>query len=372
MKRRKIAYVHDWLVVNGGAEKVARGILDLFPEADVFSLIDFLNEKDRNKILKGKKATTTLIQKLPFARKFYRYYLPLFPYAIEQLDLREYDLVISSSYSVAKGVLTTAEQTHICYCHSPVRYAWDLYFDYLEDNNLKKGIKSWYIRKTLHKLRLWDYSAAQRVDHFIANSENVAKRVRKTYRREVEVIYPPVNLSNFNITDSPKANYYVTASRLVPYKKMDTIVEAFNQMPDKDLIVLGSGPDFKKLKKLAKQNVTVKGHTSLAELTNYFQTAKAFVFAAKEDFGIVPVEAMACGTPVIAYRKGGALETTTEKTGVFFDEQTPESIIKAVQEFESLSQEFNKEAIRKNAEKFSEQAFKKSILNFITRTFEGV
>ena len=364
--------MHDWLVVNGGAEKVARGILDLFPDADVFSLIDFLDDKDRDEILKGKEATTTFIQKLPFAKKFYRYYLPLFPYAIEQLDLRGYDIVISSSYSVAKGVLTTAEQTHICYCHSPVRYAWDLHFDYLEDNKLKKGLKSWYIRKTLHKLRMWDYLAAQRVDHFIANSENVAGRIRKTYRRNAEVIYPPVNLDNFSISDQPRKNYYVTASRMVPYKKMDVIVEAFNKMPDKELIVLGNGPDFKKLQKKAKENVHVMGHISLKELTNYFQTAKAFVFAAKEDFGIVPVEAMACGTPIIAYNKGGVLETVTEETGMFFEEQTAEKIIEAVQKFESPANQFSPELIRENAEKFSEHNFKDSMQKFITKAFGDV
>jgi len=360
--------VHDWLVVHGGAEKVARGILDLIPEADVFSLIDFLSDKDREAILKGKKATTTFIQNLPFAKKLYRYYLPLFPYAIEQLDLRGYDLIISSSYSVAKGVLTTAEQRHICYCHSPVRYAWDLYFDYLEDNHLTRGIKSWYIRKTLHKLRMWDYMAAQRVDYFIANSENVAGRIRKTYRRDAEVIYPPVDLDNFSISVEPRKNHYVTASRMVPYKKMDIIIEAFNKMPDKELFVLGNGPDFKKLQKLAKENVHVMGHIGLKDLISYFQTAKAFVFAAKEDFGIVPVEAMACGTPIIAYNKGGALETVIEETGVFFDEQTDDSIIKAVRKFESKANSFSEDIIRKNAEKFSTQNFKDSIQNFIDKT----
>lgn len=370
MKQYKIAYVHDWLVVNGGAEKVAQGILEIFPQADVFSLIDFLEEKDRKEILQDKKSKTTFIQGLPFARKFYRYYLPLFPYAIEQLDLRGYDIVISSSYSVAKGVLTTPKQVHVCYCHSPVRYAWDLYFDYLDDQNLKGGLKAWYIKRTLHKLRMWDYLAAQRVDYFIANSENVAHRIRKTYRRDAEVIYPPVDISNFTIGSDHRDDFYVTASRMVPYKKIDIIIEAFNKMPDKRLIVLGDGPEFNKLKKKAKVNVQLKGHCSLNELIGYMQRAKAFVFAAQEDFGIVPVEAMATGTPVIAFNQGGALETITENTGLFFDEQTPDSIIKAINIFESKSQVFDPNFIRKNSERFSKENFKNQFSNFIRRVVE--
>lgn len=371
MKKYKIAYIHDWLVVNGGAEKVAQGILELYPEADVFSLIDFLDEKDRLDILQGKKAKVTFIQNLPFAKKLYRYYLPLFPYAIEQLDLRGYDVVISSSYSVAKGVLTSPDQVHICYCHSPVRYAWDLYFDYLEDQNLRNGPKAWFVKRTLHKLRMWDYLAAQRVDYFIANSENVAKRIRKTYRRDAEVIYPPVNISNFTIGKNIRSDYYVTASRMVPYKKMDIIIEAFNKMPDKKLIVLGDGPELKKLKKLSKGNIQLKGYCNLKELIDYIQRAKAFVFAAKEDFGIVPVEAMATGTPVIAYNKGGALETVTDKTGVFFNEQTPESIIDAINSFETRTPVFSAEKVRENAERFSKENFQNSFSNFFRKVVEN-
>lgn len=367
MKELKVAYVHDWLVVNGGAEKVAKAILEVFPNADVFSLIDFLKKEDRLDILNGKKSTTSFIQKLPFAKKIYRYFLPWFPYAIEQLDLREYDLVISSSYSVAKGVLTTAEQTHICYCHSPVRYAWDLYFNYLDDNKIKKGLKAWYIKRTLHNLRLWDFAAAQRVDYFIANSKNVARRIQKTYRRDSEVVYPPVNTDSFALNTKPRKEFYITASRLVPYKKVDLIIKAFNEMPDKKLIVFGNGPEFKKLKKLAKSNVTLKGHSSLNELTQSMQEAKAFVFAAKEDFGIVPVEAMACGTPVIAYKKGGALETVNSKSGIFFESQTTGSLISAIHEFESLKEPFNISEIRENAEKFSTLSFKSNFKKIVKK-----
>ena len=371
MKELKVAYIHDWLIVNGGAEKVAKAILEIFPQADVYSLIDFLDKEDRLDILQGKKSTTSFIQKLPFAKKIYRFYLPFFPLAIEQLDMRGYDIIISSSYSVAKGVLTTPNQLHVCYCHSPVRYAWDLYFNYLEDNNIKKGIKAWYIKRTLHKLRIWDYLAAQRVDYFIANSKNVANRIKKTYRRDSEAIYPPVDTCNFEVSNKEKQEYYFTASRLVPYKKVDIIVEAFNNMPNKQLIVIGDGPELKRLRKIAKGNITLKGHPDLNELTNYMQTAKAFVFAAKEDFGIVPVEAMACGTPVIAFGEGGALETVSDKTGLFFDKQTPESIIDAISRFELNIDTFESETIRKDSECFSTEKFKKQFTIAMKRFIEN-
>ena len=370
MKELKVAYVHDWLVVNGGAEKVAKAILEIYPNAQVYSLIDFLNEKDRHDILQSKKSTTSFIQRLPFAKKFYRFYLPLFPLAIEQLDLREFDLIISSSYSVAKGVLTNADQVHVCYCHSPVRYAWDLYFNYLEDNKINRGLKAWYIKRTLHKLRIWDYIAAQRVDYFIANSHNVAKRIKKIYNRDAEVVYPPVNTSNFVLNSEPRKDYYLTASRLVPYKKMDIIIEAFKQMPDKQLLVLGDGPEFNKLKKMASKNIQIKGYCSLAELTSHMQQAKAFVFAPKEDFGIVPIEAMACGTPVIAFGKGGALETVTEKSGMFFYEQSVDSIVKAIGEFEKNINNYKSNEIRENSERFTSDKFKtefQKIINKVTK-----
>ena len=256
----KVALVQDWFVIDGGAEKVFNEILNLFPDADVFSLIDFLNEKDRDTILNGKSSTTSVIQSYPFAKKHYRYYLGSFPYAIEQLDLSKYDLIISSSYAVAKGVLTHSNQLHICYCHSPMRYIWDLYHSYMPETKWYNFLISWIMRSTISRLRIWDVISSNRVDYFIANSENVAKRIQKVYRRDSKVIYPPVNTTAFTLQDQ-KDDYYVTASRLVGYKKVDLIVKTFQSMPDKKLVVIGKGPELAKIRALAKnsKNIEVKG-----------------------------------------------------------------------------------------------------------------
>jgi glycosyltransferase involved in cell wall biosynthesis len=359
----KKALVHDWYYVSGGAEKVVHSLNNIWNDLDHFALVDFLNDYDRDFILKGKSVRTSLIQNLPTAKSNHRKFLPLFPFAIEQLDLREYKLVLSSSASVAKGVLTNQDQLHICYCHSPMRYAWDLYFDYLEHSNLKKGLKANIAKYFLHKIRIWDYLNSQRVDHFIANSNFVSNRIRKTYRRESTVIYPPVNVEEYTLTNN-KSDFYVTASRMVPYKKIDLIVEAFNQMPNKRLVVIGDGPDFLKIKKNAKANIDFKGFLPKAELRSYFENAKAFVFAAEEDFGIVPVEAQACGTPVIAFGKGGSKETIIhEQTGILFNEQTSKSIKDAVEYFEHCH--FSLEKIRMNAERFSKKRFEKEIFEFV-------
>jgi glycosyltransferase involved in cell wall biosynthesis len=365
----KIAIVTDWLVVYGGAEKVLEQILEVFPEADLFSLVDFLPEHQR-KIIHNKNVTTTFIQKLPFAKKKYRNYLPLMPLAIEQLDLSNYDVIFSSSYAVAKGVITGPNQLHICYCHSPIRYAWDLQFQYLKESGLTKGIKSLFVRYILHKIRLWDYRTANGVDYFIANSKFIGNRIWKVYRRKSEVIYPPVNITDFDI-QGDKEDYYITASRMVPYKKMDLIVEAFSHLPNKKLIVIGDGPDYKKIEKKATQNVSLLGYQEFSEMIKYMKNAKAFVFAAEEDFGITPVEAQACGTPVIAYGKGGALETvkdlnsTKYPTGIFYQEQSVKAIIHAINDFEKNQSKFKAEHCRNNAEKFSEERFKREIKKFV-------
>lgn len=361
----KIAIIHDWLVVDAGAEKVLKEINNIWPDADIFSLIDFLNDDDRANILNGKRVKTSFIQNLPFAKNKYRYYLPLFPFAIEQLDVSSYDLIISSSYAIAKGVLTHANQLHICYCHSPIRYAWDLYFHYLNESNLKKGLMSLIARLTLHYIRSWDFISSSRVDHFIANSNYVAKRIKKVYGKDSKVIYPPVNVSLFEI-GLEKENFYITISRLVPYKKIDLIVDAFNRMPDKQLIVIGSGPLLKEIQNKAKGNVIVMGQLPFNEMKSYLKSAKGFIFAADEDFGIVPVEAQACGTPVIAYKKGGVLESVIEnETGIFYNEQNVDSLINAVSKFESIINSFDPIVIRKNAEKFDTNIFTQNIRDFI-------
>lgn len=364
----KIAVVCDWLVTYAGAEKVLEQILNIFPEADLFAVVDFLPENQRDFIQK-KKVTTTFIQHMPKARKKYRNYLPFMPIAIEQLDLSAYDVVISSSHCVAKGVLTGPNQIHISYVHSPIRYAWDLQHQYLREAGLTHGFKSKIARLIMHYMRIWDTRTSNGVDYFIANSHFIAKRIWKCYRRKATVIYPPVDIEKFEYCED-KDDYYVTASRMVPYKKMDLIVEAFSQMPDKRLVVIGDGPDFEKIKKKAGTNISLLGFASDEVLKDKIQHAKAFVFAAEEDFGILPVEAQACGTPVIAYGRGGALEAVraigrdSQPTGVFFKEQTGDSLKAAIEKFEDNSSNIFPESCRKNAEQFSIDVFQTRFKKF--------
>lgn len=369
----KVAIVCDWLVTYAGAEKVLEQMLNAFPDADLFALVDFIEPSKRG-FIKNKKVTTSFLQNLPKAKTKYRNYLPLMPLAIEQLDVTQYDVVISSSHCVAKGIITSPNQIHISYVHSPIRYAWDLQHQYLKEAGLTKGLKSWLAKVVLHYMRMWDYRTSNNVDYFIANSQFIAKRIWKCYRREADVIYPPVDVEAFELCEK-KEDFYLTASRMVPYKKMDLIVEAFSKMPDKKLIVIGDGPDFAKIKAKAGKNVTLMGYQPFDILKDHMQRAKAFVFAAEEDFGITPVEAQACGTPVIAFGKGGALETVVglEKdnpTGVFFKEQTVESICEAVDEFEGSYEIYFPINCRKNAEKFSIKNFTSQLKGFVNKTFD--
>ncbi|RLG11280.1 glycosyltransferase family 4 protein [Candidatus Pacearchaeota archaeon] len=359
----KIALVHDWLITLAGAERVLEAIYEIYPAPIYTLLVD--KKKLKGTIFEKAKINTSFIQKFPFAKKRYRNYLPFFPLAIEQFDLTKYDIIISVSTCVAKGVLTRSDQIHICYCCTPMRYAWDLYYQYLKESKLNKGIKSFFVRLILHYLRLWDVVTANRVDYFIANSKYVATRIKKIYRREAVVIYPPVDINKFEIS-SNKENFYLTVSRIVPYKKIDLIVEAFSHMPDKKLIVIGEGPDLKKIKSKASKNVELLGYQPFDVLKKYMQKAKAFIFAAEEDFGIAPVEAQACGTPVIAYKNGGVRESIIEmKTGLFFENQTIQNLIEAINYFEKIEDKFDPKIIRKNAERFSKQIFKKEFKNFI-------
>ena len=355
----KVALVVDWLTVYSGAERVVEQILQLYPDADLFSLIDFLQE-DQRAFLNGKQATTSFLQRMPFARTRYRSYLPLMPLAIEQFDLSGYDLIISSSHAVAKGVLTGPDQLHICYIHSPVRYAWDLQHQYLMQSGLNRGLKNWIARWSLHYIRNFDARSSLGVNAFIANSEFIARRVQKCYRRPAEVVYPPVNITDF-ILQPDKQDFYVAASRMVPYKRMDLIAQAFRQMPERKLVIIGDGPDLDKVRAVAAgaSNITVTGFLPFPQMRHYMQQAKAFVFAAEEDFGITPVEAMACGTPVIAYGKGGALETVVDgRTGFFFPQQTPESLVQAVEHFEQQGHDIRPEHCREQAEHFSIELFR--------------
>lgn len=360
----KVAIVHDWLVTYAGAERLLEEIINCFPEADLFAIVDFVPQNERS-FLKDKPVKTSFIQKLPLAKKKYRAYLPFMPLAVEQFDLSGYDIVISSSHAVAKGVITGPDQLHISYVHSPMRYAWDLQHQYLKETGLDRGLKGWLAKRELHKLRMWDLRTANGVDHFLANSRFIARRIWKVYRREATVIYPPVDIDSFTLCEQ-KEDFFLTASRMVPYKKIDLIAEAFSLMPDKRLYIIGDGPDFDKVKSEAGANVELLGYQPFEVLRDYMQRAKAFVFAAEEDFGIVPVEAQACGTPVIAYGKGGALETVTEgETGLFFDAQTTSSIIEAVHRFEDMKDSFIPAKIREKSLHFSKDRFQRGFMSFV-------
>lgn len=358
---KKVAIVHDWLVTYAGAERVLRGLLALYPQADLFAVCDFLNDADRAKLF-GKRAKTSFIQRLPFARTKYRAYLALMPLAVEQLDVSGYDLVISSSHAVAKGVLTGPDQLHVCYCHTPIRYAWDMQHQYLAQAGIARGMKSVLARLVLHYMRLWDVRTAHGVDRFVANSGYIARRIAKTYGREAVVVHAPVDVAAFALC-AEKEGFYLTAARLVPYKRVDLIVEAFASMPDKQLIVIGDGPEMARIRGLAGANVKLLGYQQDAVMLDHLQRARAFIYAAEEDFGILPVEAQACGTPVIAFGKGGALDTVIglsdpagrAATGVFFEEQTVQAIVTAVGRFEASRIEAAD--CRAQAEKFGPAVF---------------
>jgi glycosyltransferase involved in cell wall biosynthesis len=369
----RIAIVHDWLVTYAGAERVLEQMLECFPEADLFSLVDFVSPAERA-FLKGKTVTTSFIQNLPGARRHFRNYLPLLPLAIEQLDLSKYDLVISSSFAVAKGVLTGPDQLHLSYVYSPARYAWDLQNQYLREANLERGLKSWIVRWLLHRFRRWDVASSAGVDSFAAISHFIGRRIVKTYRRDSTVIYPPVDVSSFELTPV-KEDYYVTASRMVPYKRIPLIVETFAGMPDRNLVVIGDGPDLKRCRTLAGPNVKLLGWQPGQVLREKLRKARAFIFAAEEDFGIAPLEAQACGTPVIALRKGGACETikglsTDKPTGVFFNDPTTASIRGAIDLFERKVDLITPQNCRDNAVRFSPERFRAEFKDFVRKNWD--
>ena len=369
----RIAVVHDWLYTLGGAEKVLQSILQCFPSADVYCLFDLLDKSGRQAI--GYEASTTsFLQHMPMIARYHRMYLPLMPLAIEQLDLRRYDLVISSSYAVAKGVITGPDQLHVSYVHSPMRYAWDLQHQYLEEAGLKSGLKSGLVRLILHSMRLWDVRTAHGVDHYIVNSHFVARRVLKLYGRRSEVIYPPVRVPAAAPTTAKEA-FFLTASRLVPYKNVRPIIEAFARMPEHRLIVVGDGPDYAKLRALAGPNVTLLGFVDDATLQDLMTRSRALVFAAEEDFGIIPVEAQAFGTPVIALGRGGARETViTEgpgRTGTFFDEPTPDAIVSAVREFAESPGDISALACHANASRFTAERFRRDFSMSVNTAFDN-
>lgn len=367
---KKYALVHEWLTpkATGGSELVVREILN-HVDADLYALIDF-ESTNPDSYLFNRKIGTTFLQNLPLARNGVQKYLPLLPLAIEQLDLRAYDVILSSSHTVAKGIITSPEQLHICYCHTPMRFAWDLTFDYLQSSRLGRGTQGLLTRYLLHRMRQWDVLTANRVDYFIANSKNIARRIWRCYRRQATVIYPPVNIERFPFVSS-KQDFYVTVSRLVSYKQVSLIVRAFNQLK-KPLVVIGTGPELPAIKRLAQPHVQVLGWQPDEAVEKYMAGAKAFIYAAYEDFGIAPVEAQACGTPVIAYGAGGALETVRDirqhpdtATGLLFSQQTEAALVEAVEKFEVYQAAFDRELIRSHATQFTPQTFAERYLAFL-------
>jgi len=359
-----IALVHEWLTDWGGSEDVTRAMIECFPQTDLFATIDFLSSKNRAR-LGTKSIKTTFLQRAPFIKNRFWNYLPLTSLAVETHDLRNAGIIFSNSHAFAKGVITTGQQLHISYVQSPMRYAWDLHHQYLEDYDLDRGLKGFLARWIFHKLRMWDRQTANNVDLFLANSRHVQQRIWRTYRRRSRVLYPPVRIDSFT-TQEKKDNFYVTVSRLVSYKRIDLIVDAFAAMPSKHLFVIGDGPEASALKQRCPANVTLLGWQPDEVVGQYLAAAKAFIFAAHEDFGISPVEAQACGTPVIAYGVGGATETVCDvhqsaaPTGLLFHEQTVSALVDALEEFERVSNRISAQACRAWAERFSESAFKQS------------
>ena len=367
---KKYALVHEWLTphATGGSELVVQEILQ-HVDADLYALIDFESTNPQSYLF-GHSIGSTFLQHLPYAKRGVQKYLPLLPFAIEQLDLGDYDVILSSSHAVAKGVLTAPGQLHICYCHTPMRYAWDLTFDYLNSSNLGRGIPGIFTRYLLHQLRHWDVISANRVDFFIANSHHTARRIWRCYRRRAEVIYPPVNLERFS-PQTDKEDFYLVVSRLVSYKQVDLIVQAFNQL-GYPLVVIGDGPDFNAIKASAKSNIQILGYQSDEVVAKYMASAKAFLHAACEDFGIALVEAQACGTPVIAYGAGGATETVKDMrnypqqgTGLLFYPQTSAALVEAVETFEQLQQTFSAEVCQLWANNFSPKIFQNRYISLI-------
>lgn len=356
------ALVHEWLTDWGGSERVSAEITGCLGSPDIYALIEFLTPTQRA-LLGGRSITSSFIQSLPLARTRFWYYLPLMPLAVETFDLRKYELIVSSSHAFAKGALTSSDQLHISYIHSPMRYAWDLYHEYLSDYGLTRGLKAHLAKFLFHRLRNWDRQTANNVDLFLANSQHVANRIWRTYRRRSLVLYPPVETERFQ-TAAQKEDYFVSVSRLVSYKRVDLAVEAFNRMPDKRLLVIGDGPEIQALKQKAQRNVEFLGYQPDTIVADYLARARALIFPANEDFGITPVEAQAAGTPVLAFGKGGALETikdaaTSENgTGLFFPTQSADAIVEVLRNNEARLAGISTQDCQLNAQRFSAATFR--------------
>jgi glycosyltransferase involved in cell wall biosynthesis len=367
----RIAIVHDWFAAYAGSERVVEQMLAVYPQADVFALFDFL-APDQRAFLGGRTVHTSFLQHMPFAQAQYRLYLPLMPLAASTLDVRGYNVVISSSHAVSKGVRTTAGQLHLCMCYAPMRYAWDLRDQYLDVTGLNRGIRGTFVKTVLNMMRRWDLRSSRRIDAFIAISEHIRQRIRAAYGRESTVIYPAVDVDFFTPggDEGEREDCYVTASRFVPYKRLDLIAAAFAALPNRRLVIIGDGPDVAKVTASAGPNVQLLGHQPKHVLRDYLRRARAFIFAAEEDFGIAPLEAQACGTPVIGYGAGALPETIASldhphPTGVLFGEQTVAAIVSAISAFETSASRISREACRQNALRFAPQRFREQFHQYV-------
>lgn len=364
----KIAIVHEYMLKIGGAEKVLLALHEAYPSADIFTFL--YDEKGTKGLFKDCKIHTSLLQNNKLFNKKPRLLLSKYPKVIEEFDLSEYDIVISNSNSFAHGVITKPKTFHICYCHSPMRYVWDWYHQYLNENKLDRGLRSFYLRNILHKIRIWDRVSADRVDFWLSNSNTVKERVSKYYRKDSLILYPPVDVSEIEISKDIPDSYYIIVSRLEPYKKIEVAIKAFNQNK-KQLVIIGVGSDQSRLTKIANANIEFLGWQSNKSVYEYLRNAKALIFPGEEDFGITPVESMACGRPVIAYAKGGVLETVIpNKTGVFFKEETSQSLNNAINELEENYTNFSPSICREQAEKFSKELFISNITKIINDNYD--
>jgi glycosyltransferase involved in cell wall biosynthesis len=374
----RVAIVHDWLETPGGAELVLEELLGLFPGADLFTMIDQRSPGNRSAALAGVKISTSWLQRMPGVKRSYRSWLPVMPLALRSLDVSAYDIVISNSHAVAKGVRTHARQLHLCYCLSPMRYAWDLKSQYLREAKLDRGVKGLMASAMLERMRRWDLANTTGVTAFATLSKYITERIERAYGRSAAVIYPPVDTDYFTLrtaegpAEGPRDGAYVTASRFVPYKRIDMIAKAFALLPDRRLIVVGDGPDAAKIRAASGSNVMLVGRESRERVRDRFRSARAFLFAAEEDFGIVPVEAQACGTPVIAFGRGGVTETVrglsdAAPSGVFYEEQTPEALAVAVRRFEALEPPISADACRASALRFRAGLFREGMCSFVER-----
>ena len=358
MKNLKVALVHDWMTGMRGGEKCLEVLCEIFPDAPIYTLLH--NKGKMSATIESKKIYTSIINKLPFVKTRYRNYLPLFPKAIEQFNFKEYDLIISTSHCVAKSVITPNGSLHICYIHTPMRYIWDMFDVYFGKANFFVRLLMNFLRPHLQR---WDVKTSSRADYFIANSKNIQSKVKKIYDRDSIVINPPVDVKKFNLSKNKTGKYFLIVSALVQYKKVDLAIECFNRN-GLELLIVGTGPMENELKKIAKPNIKFLGWTSVDDLAKIYQNSIALIFPGEEDFGITPLEAMACGKPVIAYNRGGVTETViNNKTGIFFENQNPIELQKAIERL--LKTKFNSKIIRFQALKFSRSIYKKKLILFI-------